>query len=627
MKHIILGLLALISTGIYAQSAVHYGYTPDQFLSEDISAQGTGENYSVAGMICLDPATDPIMERLKGHQIKGVRCFLRAEYAQKRQQRSYIMHTIGDINAEATKVYHNFTEGWNEVMFDEPLTIGDEKLFLGLRVLETRSVPYPLVSYAKATVPGGSWINLKGEGWKEMTDRGTLFIQAILDDAAAEKLERSVYAQPASWPRTVAPAEMFNAQVYILNHTAEAINSITLSTLGQGDTAPHVQEVTFDTPLAAKGACTIDLPLRAGAETGTAQWLKLNVTHADGKATQTCATGSANLYVTHDAFRRIPLVEEFTSQLCTNCPFMIYYLDKAIEDFDESTLYVTHHSGFQKDAFTLPMDEDLLYLFGSDYTFNPAVMYDRRVMPGEEYPTIGAKEASSEPYKAALELAVQEPAMAKVLVDVDKTADGVSCHVHGRINAEMAASGVPLYLSVYLIEDSISTDEYIQMGMDAEDAPADLVETFRHNGVKRHVYNSISTGDPLTLSADNSFSVEFPAAAWNDKWVWDNCQVIAFVHKMNKEDIRENEVLNAGSNKLNHLINGIDGVRADASTKVRFKVDANGKLQANLPLQSVQLYDISGKQQSTRTHLNKGVYVVRYTLHNGESGTQKVMVR
>ena len=627
MKKILLGLLAFISVSVYAQTSVHYGYTPDQLVAEEIQAQGTGENSTVAGMICLDPTTDPVMQRLKGHQVKGVRCYLRAEYAQKRQKRSYVMHTLGDVNAESTKTMCDFDEGWNEILFDEPVTIGDEKIFLGLQVYETRSVAYPLVSYAKASVPGGAWINLKGEGWKSFTDRGTLFIQAILDDAAGEKLQKTVYAQAASWPRTVAPSRMFDAQVYFLNHSAEEVQSVTLSTLGQGDTEPEVREITFDTPIPAYGGRTISMPLRAGAETGTAQWLRLNVTHANGVPTQQAAAGENQLYVTHDAFLRIPLVEEFTSQLCTNCPFMIYYLDKAMEEFPDPVLYVTHHTGYQKDAFTLPMDEDLLYLFGSDYTYNPAVMYDRRVAKGEEAPIFGASEASTAPYLAALTAAVEEPAMAEVLVDVDKTADAVACHVHGRINSEMAASGTPLYLSVYLVENGLPTDKYVQLGLDDEGAPADIKERFRHNGIKRHVFNTQSIGDPLTVNADNTFSVEFPAAAWNADWVWDNCQVIAFVHKVDKENMTQNEVLNAGSNKLNHLINGIDGVRADAATQVCFKVDARGMLQANLPVQSVQVYDLSGKGHSAQQRLNKGVYVVRYTLHNGESGTQKVMVK
>lgn len=627
MKKILLGLLTLFSLSLYAQTSVHYGYTPDQLVAEEIQAQGTGENSTVAGMICLDPTTDPVMQRLKGHQVKGVRCYLRAEYAQKRQQRSFIMHTVGDVNATPTKVMCNFKEGWNEIEFDEPVTIGDEKIYLGLQVYETRSVAYPLVSYAKASVPGGAWINLKGDGWKEFSDRGTLFIQAILDAAAGEKLEKTVYAQAASWPRTVAPARMFNAQVYFLNHSAEEVQKVTLATLGQGDTEADVREITFDTPIPAYGGRTIDLPLRAGAETGTAQWLKLNVTQVNGNPTQETATGQNKLYVTHDAFLRIPLVEEFTSQLCNNCPFMIYYLDQAMEEFPEPVLYVTHHIGYQKDAFTLPMEEELLYLFGSDYTYNPAVMYDRRVGKGEESPIYGASEASSAPYLAALTSAVEEPAMAEVLVDVDKTEDAISCHVHGRINSEMAASGTPLYLSVYLVENGLSAETYIQKGLDDEGAPADIKEKFKHNGIKRHVFNTQGIGDLLTVNADNTFSVEFPAVAWKSDWVWENCQVIAFVHKYNKEDITQNEVLNAGSNKLNHLVNGIDGVRADAATKVCFKLGANGQLQANLPVESVQVYDLCGKNQSSAHRLGKGVYVVRYTLHNGESGTQKVMVR
>lgn len=626
MKKILLSLFSLFVLGAGAQTTSHYGFAPDSFMPEDIQALGTGENAYVAGMICLDPTNDPVVQRLKGQKVTGVRCYLRAAYAEKRQKRTCVMYTTGTPDATPVKTYCDFEEGWNEILFDEPVTIGEEKVYVGLQVFETSSTAYPLVSFAKANVPGGSWINLKREGWKEYTDRGTLFVQAMLD-APTSVFDRSVYAQATEFPLTIAPASFFDAKVYFHNHSDKAVSSVELSTLGQGDDEPHVQTVTFAEPLAPHAACVLDLKLRSGAETGASQWLSLSVASIDGDQPQATAEGRSVLYITHDAFQRVPLVEEFTSQLCTNCPFMIYYLDQAMEEFDGPVLYVTHHTGYQKDGFTLPMDEDLLYLFGSDYTYNPAVMYDRRVAKGEVAPVLGANEASTAPYYAAISEAALRPAMARVDVEVDKTDDGqINCRVSGRINAEMAAAGHDLYLSAYLVEDGISLDKYFQMGLDAEGAPADIMERFKHNGVKRHVFNTVTTGDLIQLDEENTFEAVYEPIQANKDWVWENCRVIAFVHKMDKEDMTQNEVLNAGSNRLSSTASAITRPLQDAAAEVRFYVDAKQMLRANYPLASLEVYSLDGSKQRV-SGLLSGVYVVRYTLSDGTQGTQKVLVR
>ena len=626
MKKILLSLFSLFVLGAGAQTTSHYGFAPDSFMPEDIQALGTGENAYVAGMICLDPTNDPVVQRLKGQKVTGVRCYLRAAYAQKRQKRTCVMYTTGTPDATPVKTYCDFEEGWNEILFDEPVTIGEEKVYVGLQVYETRGTAYPLVAFAKANVPGGSWINLKSEGWKEYSDRGTLFVQAMLD-APTSVFDRSVYAQATEFPLTIAPASFFDAKVYFHNHSDKAVSSVELSTLGQGDDEPHVQTVTFAEPLAPHAACVLDLKLRSGAETGASQWLSLSVASIDGEQPQATAEGRSVLYITHDAFQRVPLVEEFTSQLCTNCPFMIYYLDQAMEEFDGPVLFVTHHTGYQKDGFTLPMDEDLLYLFGSDYTYNPAVMYDRRVAKGEVAPVLGANEASTAPYYAAISEAALRPAMARVDVEVDKNADGqINCRVSGRINAEMASAGHNLYLSAYLVEDGLPLDKYFQKGLDAEGAPADIMERFKHNGIKRHVFNTVTTGDLIQLDEENTFEAVYEPIQANKDWVWENCRVIAFVHKMDKEDMTQNEVLNAGSYRLGSTASAITRPLQDAAADVRFYVDAKKTLRANYPLASLEVYSLDGSKQRVSALLS-GVYVVRYTLSDGTQGTQKVLVR
>lgn len=626
MKNLLIIFFMLCSLGVAAQNSVHYGYAPDNLSADVIKAQGTGENAYICGMICLDPEVDPVVKRLKGVQVKGVRCYLRADYQQKRQKYSHVMYAQGSVDAEPTKTLCNFKEGWNEILFDTPVTIGDEKLFIGYQVYELLGTPYPLVSYAKASVPGGYWVNSKREGWVEYSDRGTLFIQAILDDSAAPLLENCVYAQPVAAPLSVAPSSEFDAEVYVHNRSAKAVNKITVEAMGKGDAASRTHEVALDVPIAGYTAQLVGMKLHAGSETGTNQPLQLTVTKVDDQEAQPSAPGTIHLYVTEDVFVRIPLVEEFTSQACTNCPYMIYYLDQAMEEYDGDLLYVTHHSGFKNDAFTKPMDQEVLYLFGSEYTYNPAVMYDRRVINNELAPVNGAKEAKSDPYMEAIVQAASHPAMARVDVEVTDENGKLACTVSGRVSKEMIATGEQFYLSAYLVEDGISTKEYPQLGFDAEDAPADLEEKFRHNGVKRHVFNVKGIGDALTFNETNEFSVSYDAIELDKSWNLQNCKVIAFVHPVNKDDMFANVVLNAGSCNLDALVSGVDAVSSDASEHIRFLLDGEKTLKSNLPLTQWAVYTLSGASVSKNQPLDAGVYVIRYMLPNGQINAQKILV-
>ena len=217
--------------------------------------------------------------------------------------------------------------------------------------------------------------------------------------------------------------------------------------------------------------------------------------------------------------------------------------------------------------------------------------------------------------------------MARVDVEVDKNADGqINCRVSGRINAEMASAGHNLYLSAYLVEDGLPLDKYFQKGLDAEGAPADIMERFKHNGIKRHVFNTVTTGDLIQLDEENTFEAVYEPIQANKDWVWENCRVLACVHKMDKEDMTQNEVLNAGSNRLGSTASAITRPLQDAAADVRFYVDAKKTLRANYPLASLEVYSLDGSKQRVSALLS-GVYVVRYTLSDGTQGTQKVLVR
>ncbi len=626
IKKILTSALLGITLCLSAQDVVRYGYAPEVMADVYKIYQGLGGNGYIAGMICLDPAIDPVLERLEGHQIKGVRCYLNNDYKQARQKRSMIMHTTSP-EAEATTKVCDFVKGWNEIYFDEPITIGSEPIYIGLQVYESGSASHPFLSYGGASVSGASWINLNKEGWTSYKERGTLLIQAILDNEAASLIDNMVYTQVAKTPQTIAPSSTFEGEVFFHNYTNEAVNSVELQMLGQGDETPYVTEVVFDTPLTANEGRNIPMEIYTGSEVGVNQWIQMTVSKINGKEAQEARPGITHHYITKDAFQRISVVEEYTSQNCQTCPFMIYYIDKAMHEYDKELVYITHHVGFVPDLFTKPGENDLVYLFGEEATFNPAVMYDRRIMPGKVTPINGASVAETTPYTDAFNLVTQMLAMAEVNIEVnhDKDNGKIGCTVSGRVNSELVASGINSYITVCLVEDNIPvSDKYFQKGLvEEEGAPEDLIESFRHNGVKRHVFTA-HTGDLLTLGDNNDYSITYDAVDIESEWNLDNCRIAAFVHKVDKVDMSQNEVLNGAQEWITEA-GSVEGIECDKEN-VKFVVNDNRTITIKGDVESYRIYNIYGQYMPGCAQLLPGVYVVTYKTIAGETGTTKLLV-
>ena len=260
---------------------------------------------------------------------------------------------------------------------------------------------------------------------------------------------------------------------------------------------------------------------------------------------------------------------------------MAYFLEKALEEYEGSYVYVAHHSGFVEDKFTTQPDRDILYVFGGyENQYNPAIMYNRAILEGENQIIQGVRDMSPEPYKQALALAADMPAMAEV--NIETTSSQVT--VSGRVARDLV--GTPLYLSCYLVEDGISTDDYPQVGMDDADAPADLKDVFCHNGVILHHFTSSAAGDLISPDTEGRYSMVFTSIE-KEGFGGTRQRIVALVHRTNKENLRDNQVLNAA--EIITQATGIQDLRLTKDTTPN------------------ATYDLQGRRIST---LNKGVYIV-----------------
>lgn len=555
MKRQLLMLACCMAWG-WSAAQVPYGYAPADASEADLSALGGGKNEFVQGLTLFDPSQDAALARMKGLAVRGVRCCLHADYRQARQKRSGILAAIGSPENIVRTTYADLVAGWNDVLFDEPIVIGDDPIYLGVQVYETIGSPYPLMAYSRASVPQSCWINLGKKKWENFTDRGTMLVAALLDDEAAAMAEHTAYALNTTHPQTVAPSAYFEGELYVHNASGTTpLVSIELAMLGEGDDVPTLSSLTFTDPIPPLGGTVVSTRLKSGSGESTEATWQATVTRFNDVEAQAGRPGISRLYVTRDNFLRTPLVEEFTGLSCINCPQMSYFLEKAFQQYDGPYVYVAHHSGFAEDGFTTQPDREALYLFGGyENEYNPAIMYNRAVLEGENTVVQGIRDMSATPYLEALAEAAAMPAMAEV--NITEGENGVE--VSGRVAGDLVDA--PLRLSCYLVEDGISAQRYPQKGLTGDaDAPADLLDVFRHNGVILHCYCSDAAGDVLQVSADGTYRVSYPAVS-KAGYGGTAQRIVAFVHRLDREHLRENAVLNAA--QLYVGASGVSGVRA-----------------------------------------------------------------
>ncbi|MCM1309771.1 MAG: Omp28-related outer membrane protein [Bacteroides sp.] len=618
----ILGALLLMSAAASAETVGYVGFAPLTVGINEITAQGSGKNMYLECAIKLDPTATPYLENLKGCQVVGVRCYLRTDYKQKLKGFSTVNLYEGSLEAEPVRKTVNFTEGWNEVMFDEPYTLGGEPIYVGYRVFELMGdQSLPVVSYKNASVSGGYYICANREEWQETTDRGTLLVQAIVSDPSGKAFTAPGAAAHASQaPRIVAPDAPFEGAFYIHNFSYEPISSVTVNT----SNPTRSYSITLPKAIPAFESALVSTDIYTGTEEGLDVALTSTVTEINGKEAPAAHLSTTRLYVSYDNFIRVPLIEEYTSLSCVNCPFMSYFLDKGRETFGQPHVFVTHHCGFRYDAFTQRVDKELEYMFFGSMG-NPYATYDRTILPGQVSLMIGARTADVEPYTEYITAANEIPAIASVNVKVD--ADG-SVKVDGRIKLGEKLADGKVYLSTYLIEDHIPRGtQYPQTGVDTElnpDSPADLYDTYQHNGVIRHNFCTEALGDPVSYDAEGNYSVSYPAATYAADWNKANCHVVAFLHRINKEDPRDNYVLNAGDSKP-FADAGINAATLEEGPDaLRYVVTSDRRILVTTAARAVRLFTLSGQEMAADAQLSRGVYLLQVTLPSGTIATRKL---
>lgn len=233
------------------------------------------------------------------------------------------------------------------------------------------------------------------------------------------------------------------------------------------------------------------------------------------------------IYVKPPQVNRAVLIEDFTGQKCTNCPFAAIELEKIVEQYGEDhVVAVAIHSGLGMKYNPAAKYQGLMNEQGNEYynawgsPAQPAGMVNRSSQPlayTEWGKNVRAEIEKSAPLSLSVENAYNE---ADRTLAISVEALGTDGNTDGK-------------LQVWLIEDNI---------VSLQDMPKELGGGRNYEYVHKHVFRANVTadiwGDALSVKegekTSKTYSYTIP-----ELWKAENVSVVVFVTDANNRNVKQ----------------------------------------------------------------------------------------
>lgn len=420
----------------------------------------------------------------------------------------------------------SIAKGWNNVEFSTPVPIDARKgLYIGMTYHQKGTVA--ALSITGAPMEGACWVKLGSEAEWEESSLGLLSIEAISDTEIVIPYDLGLLS--ATVNTSTSPSYNF-VEFYAFNNGREPIEGFTLTAKYTGAPDERLYEYHFDgvQPNEKKYYCfeipkdynIFDYPL------------SLSLKSIDGDFED--VNESNNTINAVALFVKKVLIEEFTTERCSNCPRAAGNLHTVLEnpEFKDKIVAVCHHAGYFTDQFTQPCDLDFEDFFGIG--FAPAMMYDRAplFMKGGKSSVAPASDNSTiidiEKYSR---ICLQEPAHVSISLSasVDEDLNILTINVEGeRRGLEIATPRLTLYITE---DDVFSATQTSSLG------------EFYHQHLIR-AYNS-TYGDIISWDG-NRFSAEYTYDL-DQKWDIKKMNAVALVSGYDELDPTKCQVDNVES--------------------------------------------------------------------------------
>lgn len=568
-----------VATRALAANQKYYGaYSSDAYETE--SGNGLGKPSVPGDLKVATFLPSGYFSNVADSKIVGMR-FALTNPAIVKNAFIYAEDMEGNISEVASKSFRtlgNTSAGWTEVTFNAPVTVDFSKingLMIGYTYTQVASGvsarPISVVDEGDFIAESYMYGDLgQGTGWYDvgLMNYGNLSVQLLLEndkfltnDAVVNEMliEKNWYK---------AGDEMKYAAL-VKNFGAGTIGNVVLGTAIDGvETASTITLENVNSGSAAQGSMNLPANIALGKHT-----LKVFVKSMDG-GTSTGNTDDDYLEKTFYVYskevaRQKNLIEQFTSQWCTNCPDGTTNLENFVATRNNDIAWIAIHGNMgndYKDDFYLEENDYLMYF--QNATFYPSASFNRTVAVNDGTTVFGINVGSSatteqinEYFNSILDYTTAfTPALATVNISgsYDEATRKLDVTVSGN-GADAAKVLVDMGINVFLTENGVIANQGFSDGY--------MHEGYTHNNVSRGALTNV-LGDDIKWTGDNyenTYSITLPA-----EWNADNMEVIAFMSTkiVNGFDINNECVTNANSVKLTNITTGIKGVYGNGAEAV-----------------------------------------------------------
>lgn len=478
---------------------------------------------------------------------------------------------------------------WTEYALDTPYEITGKEIYVGF--IGTISASYSPLSfdytegYPSTTYvySDGAWVDYYDEGY------GSANIQLIL---SADKNFTDVCLRLFSFDGFIKAGEAVDLDCgSLFNFGSQTITSLDV-TYKVGDSEAQTLALSG---LSIESGALYDLVLsdivfsESGSFDFDVEISSVNGAEYDDAPTDNAALVTLNIYPKN--LTRNFLVENFTTQQCSNCPTGHKTLESAVGDRDDVCV-VAHHSGYYTDAFTMTEDVALLVF---DYTsaggtFAPAFMTNRYRIDSQSSsyanPAFYTSDATGITDRLDL-LAEMQPYVA---VDINSSYDEAMRVLSGdvMVTAYATPPGGTVWLNLCIIQDSIVASQ--TSGGDS----------YTHRHVFRGTIDTGNFGKEISISAGetytHSFSYTVPesitstyTSTYTETFdvVLEQMSLVAFASAYNADDANDCIVYNAaevpflGDNSTTGITTISNNGAKAGDTMAETIYDATGKVVRN----------------------------------------------
>ena len=240
-----------------------------------------------------------------------------------------------------------------------------------------------------------------------------------------------------------------------------------------------------------------------------------------------CATLVASAQEVPSSFPRKYLIEHFTGDECGYCPEGMYSIVGYTQKTSTPCIWVSHHYGYNTDEYTISESAKIASTCGVSGAPNMAI--NRTKVMGSAIafhpgylPEAGMAEA----------IASKCDTVAEASVVIDHTYNAETRELNVTVSGQVANTAVTEYLLTVLIKENGLIGKQADYYWSWKTAG---YKEFLHPCVARDLLSATQLGDTVKVE-NQAYSKTFTYTV-SQKWVAENCNIVAYITPLNKKPI------------------------------------------------------------------------------------------